>query len=98
MLNLAPRVRGGVARGLVIEQTPRAKKLDIKTPSPAQVPRRLVLVREVLMKQGPVKEVLLKISTNQSTTDTDDDEILAVDKDSIDRDVTALLRSKADNC
>lgn len=42
------------------------------------------------MNQSLVKQVLLKIPTNQSTVDGDDDEkILAVDVDVIDQNVTA---------
>lgn len=77
LLNLAPRVRCEVARGLVIKRTLRMKRLDMEALS-AQVSRRQFPKRQVSTKQSPVKQVVLKIPTNLPTADNNYEEILAV--------------------
>lgn len=82
MLNLALSFRREVTRGVVIEWTPRTKKLHIEDSAPTHVPRRLVLGR-----QGRVKQVPSKSLMNQPTVDYE--EILAVNVNVIDQKITA---------
>lgn len=55
----------------------------------AQISRRQVPARQAATKQGPVKQVSSKIQANQSTVDDDDEDILAVNVDFIDQNITA---------